>query len=163
MRHVTPSRVLFIKLGEQGEWEEDCIEVSQILRLKFVLVDHQKCLKGDWNAVQKSFLARGKKPRVATQHVNELRNFYETDSTVMWVTFYDQRLWWCFAKPDVELLKDQTKTRKVIGEWSCKTLDGKTLSFDVLSDKLLAMRNSHWTICNVKEAAWLLNKINGCV
>lgn len=163
MRCVTPSKLLFIKLGEEGEWEEDCIEVSQTLRLMFVRVDHQQCLNEDWNAVRKSFLARGKTAGVATRFVTEIRNFYESDSTVMWVTFYDHRLWWCFSQPEVELLDDNTKTRPVIGTWSCETVDGKTLDFDDLSDKLLGMRNFRGTICRVAEAEYLVNKINGCI
>ena len=41
MTKIRPTKILFIKLGEGGKYEKDCIENDQNLRLGYRAVDHQ--------------------------------------------------------------------------------------------------------------------------
>jgi hypothetical protein len=48
MKPIAPSDVRFIKLGEKGEWETDCIEgKSPCIKFGWENPYHEKCLQGD--------------------------------------------------------------------------------------------------------------------
>jgi len=96
-----------------------------------------------------------------TRHIDQVKKFYEEPETTLWITFHSDRLWWCFAKPDVVLLSDRSKTRTVVDRWRDPDINGKTLIKGHLSGKLLATQSFQGTICSVKEVGYLLHKING--
>ena len=112
MPKLNPQKILFIKLGAGGAFEEDCIEKAQTLRLGYIEVDHELCRNGNWEAVRNYFTLQEKtKPFVATSHTNQIKQFYEEGEETLWLTFYANRLWWCFSKPEITVLSDKTKTR----------------------------------------------------
>jgi hypothetical protein len=158
---ISPSRALYIKLGQNGEWEHDCITRQQTLRLGYREVPHNLCLRGKWDQVQEELKAKNNDSGVATRHANQIRLFYESDKTVLWTTFFGDRLYWCFSNPQIKLLPDKTKTRRVIGQWQSTDITGKPLEKNQLSGKLLSMEGFRGTICSVKESDYLIQKING--
>ena len=160
---IRPSQALYIKLGLSGEWERECITRDQTLRLGYREVSHDLCLTGEWNAVLEELKPLRKDVGAATRDINQIRNFYEADETVLWITFFGDRLYWCFSKPQVTLLVDKTKTRPVIGEWCSSDIQGKPLAKHLLSGKLLATEGFRGTICSVRESAYLIQRINGQV
>lgn len=161
MKSIKPKEVLYIKLGRGGGWEEDCI-LGGFLRLGFREASHDFCLAGKWDKVQKQWEKSGKSKGVATNFTNQIRQFYEADKDVLWVTFWKGALWWCYSQPDIVQLEDKTKTRHTVsGGWNCKDINGQALLISQLSGRLLAMQGFRGTICTVKEAEYLINKING--
>src|SRR5205823_2994170 len=56
----------------------------------------------------------------------QIKKFYEADEKVLWLTFYANKMWWCFSKPKIALLPDKSKTRPVIGKWHDTQIDEKT-------------------------------------
>lgn len=162
MTPIKATKVLFIKLGSGGQFEKECIEETQTIRLDYSSVDHNICIKGEWQVVYDHFVKVEKtKPFVATSHSNQIRQFYEENEHTLWITFYANRLWWCFSKPEISLLSDKTKTRPVIGKWSDKDIKGKLLTADNISGKLLKTQGYRGTICSVPEEKYALAKING--
>lgn len=99
----------------------------------------------------------------ATRDKNQVQTFYEADESTLWVTFFGDRLYWCFSKPGIVQLSDKSKTRPVIGKWSSIDLSGKPLQKSQLSGALLRMQGFRGTICKVKELKYLIEKINGVV
>lgn len=162
MTKIKPTKVLFIKLGSKGKFEKDCIEKEQTLRLGYREVNHENCISGNWKAVHNYFTQqKNTKPFVATSHSNQIKQFYEEDAKTLWITFYANKLWWCFSKPEITFLPDKTKTRPVIGKWSDKDINGKLLSAENISGKLLKTQGFRGTICTVPEEKYTLAKING--
>ncbi len=162
MTKIEATKVLFIKLGEGGMYEKECIEKDQTLRLGYSKVPHETCIKGDWKAVKDYYIQIEKtQSYVATSHSNQIKQFYEENEQTLWITFYVNKLWWCFSKPDITLLSDKTKTRPVIGTWSDKDIKGKLLTADNISGKLLRTQGFRGTICSVPERKYALAKING--
>lgn len=158
---IKPSKVFFIKLGEGGAWEKECI-ANQTLRLAFGgAQEHQACIAKQWDIVKDAYLSDGRVAGTASRFVSQIRDFYEADETVLWITFYKEKLWWAFSKPEVTLLEDGTKTRNVMGDWNDKDINGKVLSTDELSGKLLRTQGFHGTICNVETKDYVVSKING--
>ncbi|MFN2500355.1 MAG: hypothetical protein ABR557_14845, partial [Pyrinomonadaceae bacterium] len=164
MAKINPRKMLFIKLGKGGEFETDCIEEHQTLRLDYRQVDHETCINGDWKAVHDYFTQQEKaKPFVATSHSNQIKQFYEEGEETLWITFYANKLWWCFSKPEITLLPDKTKTRPVIGKWSDRdnSSEAKLLTAGTISGKLIKTQGFRGTICTVAAKKYALAKING--
>jgi hypothetical protein len=159
MTKIKANKVLFIKLGQGGKFESDCIEKSNTLRLGYRKVDHTLCLDQKWNKVYDYFTIE-ENSKTPTNHVNQIKQFYEEDEKTLWITFYANKLWWCFSKAEITLLPDKTKTRPVIGKWSDKDVNGKVLLTSNISGKLLKTQGYRGTICNVGEEKYTLDKIN---
>jgi len=156
---ITSAKALFIKLGQSGEWERECIS-NATLRLGYHAVPHDRCLTGEWTKVRDSFPPSAD-PGSVTRHINQVQQFYDEPMETLWITFFSDRLWWCFSKPGIVQLPDGSKTRQVIDSWCDKDINGTTLLKGCLSGKLLAVQGFQGTICSVKEREYLLHKING--
>ena len=158
---VTSSKAYYIKLGSGGRFEKQCIEMAQVLRLGYNEIPHDLCMKRDWEAVRGIFVQeRGSDPGSATRHTNQIKAYYEAGNDVLWVTFYNNRLWWCFADSEITLLPDGCKHRLVKGEWKSTDIHGEHLLMDQLSGSLLSMQGFRGTICSVREFEYLVRKIN---
>ena len=161
MNKIKANKVLFIKLGQGGKFEKECIENNQTLRLGYREIDHKLCLTGQWDKVHDYFTTEeNSKTFVATSHSNQIKQFYEEDDKTLWITFYANKLWWCFSKPEITLLPDKTKTRPVIGKWSDKDIKSNVLLAGNISGKLLKTQGFRGTICSVPEEKYALAKIN---
>ena len=161
MKKIKANKVLFIKLGQGGQFEKECIEQNQTLRLGYREVDHKLCASGQWDKVHNYFTTvENSKTFVATSHTNQVKQFYEEDQKTLWITFYANKLWWCFSKPEITLLSDKTKTRPVIGKWSDKDIKENVLLAGNISGKLLKTQGFRGTICSVPEEKYALAKIN---
>lgn len=160
MKTIQPKSAYFIKLGSGGHWEQPCIENDQTIRLGFDKTNHQACLAGKWDKIRNDELNKGRAKRKATEVTNEIRHFYEEDEKTLWITFYANRMRWCFAEKSVKRLPDGSKTRKVIGQWRDADIHGQPLSFEKISGKLLQVRGFRGTICSV-DPTYVTGKING--
>jgi len=162
-RMIDPKSVYFVKLGKNGEWERDSLEVSQTIRLGYHETPHELCLHREWDKVQQIWQEKRDDAGTATRDTNQIRAFYESDEHVLWITFFGDRLYWCFSVPEITLLPDKSKTRPVIGQWSSTDVAGKALQKTQLSGALLRVQGFRGTICRVKEWKYLVEKINGVV
>ena len=161
MNRIKADKVLFIKLGQGGEYETDCIINNQTLRLEYKDVDHDLCINRKWDLVHKYFIEEENATQgVATNHTNQIKQFYENDDQTLWLTFFNNKLWWSFSKAEITLLFDKTKTRPTIGNWSDKDINGQLLLSGNLSGKLLKTQGFRGTICKVPEEKYALQKIN---
>jgi hypothetical protein len=162
MGKIKASKALFIKLGEGGRWESECL-ASGTLRFGYVEVPHETCVSGDWDEVRRFATEFSRNKGVATFHATQVRHFYEADETVLWITFHSDRLWWCFSGREVVRLPNNEKERKAVGGWSDSDVNGEPLLKGKLSGRLLAVQGYQGTICTVSELDYLLHKINGTV
>jgi hypothetical protein len=164
---VRSSTVLFIKLGAGGHWERECIEKDQVIKLGFVEADHSDCLAGRWDRVHRYYVSRFRKrgnsnPKGnATSTVNQIKRFYEEPESTRWITFYNGKMWWCFASPKVTRLPQGDKIRRVRDRWSDQDASGKVLLAANLSGRLLQVQGFKGTICRVKVADYVQAKIKG--
>lgn len=154
-------KALFIRLGDKGSWAQECIDKG-VIRLSFKNPYHQECLKGNWDLLKNHWVSSENKTKgKATDYTNQVKNFYTSDSKVLWVTFHNRKLYYCFSEPTItELYPGGERDRPVIGKWSCKDLEGKELTFDRLSTKLTKTQGYQGTICEISEIEYLKNKIN---
>jgi hypothetical protein len=157
---INADQVRFIKLGSRGwGWEKTCID-TQTLRLSYRDVPHDLCTAGQWQEIRAWYIQHGTSPGAATRHVNQLRDFYATSSKLLWITFYGDCMYWCFADASVTRLDDGTSVRKAIDGWKNTDINGRRLTKSQLSGGLLAVQGFRGTICSVKSS-YALHKING--
>jgi hypothetical protein len=90
---VQASEARHIKLGWHGMWAQKCIEETNTLRLGFQEEDHAACLAGKWDAIKRQFLIQGHGPSKATSMKNEIKTFYEAGDGMLWITFYNNKMW----------------------------------------------------------------------
>jgi hypothetical protein len=160
---ITADEVRFIKLGEKGRWEKECIEgLEPCIRLGFATGHHAESLAGNWKVLTDYWRdVEGKTPGKTTEFLNQVRAFYTLGESTLWITFYKRKLYWCRARPTVTELKDGSRIRRVIGDWSSKDLTGRELHVDNLSGALTKVQGFRGTICKVEAADYLIKKLNG--
>lgn len=168
---VTATRGLYIKLGEQNRWAKLALESNTVL-LGFRAIPHEAALaavKGkDFTSI-KALCERAYpgSAGTATRRSNEIREFYTAGADVLWITFADRKLWWCFSETEVTptLAPDPevagSRYRKVIGRWADKDLKGNTLWTNALRGSLTTTEGFRGTICRVREIDYLRRRLNG--
>lgn len=163
---IAPSNIRFIKLGEQGRWEKSCIEEGTV-RFGYESSYHAESLAGDWEPVRQFWLSIRTGPRkeaTVNNDLRQIRDFYELDSNTLWFTFYNRKLWWCFAQEEViELEEDKSRIRKAVDGWSCTDLKGRELKVQNLDGRVTATGGFRGTICGLKSELhdYFIRKING--
>ncbi len=132
------TQVRYIKLGEGGDWEKECIE-KDIIRIGFGSeIKFQFCVEGQWDRVENSYIEDGKSKGTATRFTNETRLFFEDRGSILWITFVGERLYWSFLESDKPQrhVDGHGTWRKVKGGWQCKDINGDDLTKDKLSGAL---------------------------
>jgi len=89
-----------------------------------------------------------------------VRAFYTLDESTLWITFYQGKLFWCFASSQVDEIADGSRTRRTLGPWSCCDIEGHELHYDNLSGALTKVQGFRGTICTVNQADYLIKRIN---
>lgn len=160
MDKINPSKVRFIKLGAGGVWEKDCIEITNTIRLGYEAGSeiHKECLNDQWDNCYAYWSERS---RAATNHVRQIKDFYQLDENTLWITFFGRKLYWAFCSSDVIEESDGSRTRKVIGKWSCSDISGRELLVDNLDGRITKVQAYRGTICSVELEDYLIRRING--
>lgn len=156
MWQTDPANVRYIKLGEGGRWERDCME-RNIVRFGFGSARGERfdiCRRSDWKALRKSFVAEGKSAGTATRFTNETQLFFEDDGTTLWITFVGERLCWGFLDPEVPAERHDDGDgvfRPVVGGWRSTDVNGVELTKDKLSGALTQLAAYRGTSCTVRR------------
>ena len=162
LREIFPQKALYIKLGSGGEWENECINEGK-LKLGYHSYPHELCMDDKWDLAKEEAYKPNHISGAATNHTRQVKEFYCADENTLWLTFYGDFMWWCFADKTIKLCDDDTKERKVIGKWNNTDINGKELKISRISGKISATRGFQGTICNISELNRLINTINGNV
>ena len=160
---ITPKSVRYIKLGEGGAWEKECIEQGL---LQFGTDSGnpetlQWAAEGRWSELAASWRAV-KSQGTATRFTNETRFYFEAGPEDLWITFVGERFYWGFLVPGVPkpIQPDLSSVRKVRGGWRCVDRDGKPLLKSNLPGSITSLAAYRGTSCSVKAAAHVVRRIN---
>jgi hypothetical protein len=160
---VAAAQVRYIKLGEHGRWEQECIK-SGTIRMGFGTAQSERfglCLTGQWSKVAESFVAEGKDKGTATRFANELRLFFDDDGSVLWITFVGERLYWGLLDLTAPVADVNGVSRSVHGGWRWADVYGDPLTKDRLSGALTKLAAYRGTSCDVDVADYVIRRING--
>jgi hypothetical protein len=163
---ISPSKVRYIKLGEGGSWEKECLSKG-IVRFGFGSATPQRfplCGGKKWDELKKTFLAEPRMSKgTATRFTNETRIFFEDDGTTLWLTFVGEQLCWGFLTADAPKrhADGDGVWRTVAGGWQRADLNGEQLTKDRLSGSLTKLAAYRGTSCQVDVADYVIRRING--
>ena len=157
--------VRYIKLGEAGLWERECIDQGTI-RFGFDSANAEKfplCLDGRWDELMESFIADGRSKGTATNFTNQTRLFFEDDGSTLWITFVGENLWWGVLEPARPQRHSDIDGvwRTVRGGWQKTDGNGEPLTKDRLSGALTMITAYRGTSCSVDTAAYVIQRIRG--
>jgi hypothetical protein len=158
--NIAASQAYFIKLGEGGRWEAECLK-GGFMRVGFHDVSHETCAADDWEEVKKKYRSQGQKGGNATRYATELSRFYSPGDEHLWITFCNRKLWWGFSDGTAYQNGCLDKQRNIKDGWKCEDIKGNSLDVGTLSSRLTQVIGYRGTICDVKERDYLLRKING--
>lgn len=159
MAAVTASSVYYIKLGRKGDWEAESIQ-DGVLRFGYREAPHDLCAAGEWSAVRDAMMLIRGDAGAATRDVKQIRAFYESDETVIFITFVGGLLYWCRPSGEIEVLDDNSHRRPTLDGWHNATIGGTLLTADRLSGHLLKVQMFRGTICDVAAADYLLRRLS---
>ena len=158
---IAPENIRYIKLGEGGCWESDCISNGTI-QLGYASNQHKECIAKEWGKVKDFWLSQRKGNQgAATRDVNQIRDFYELTESDLWITIHQRKLYWCRAAKEVVELDDKTRIRQVIGQWHSADIHGQELWVENLDGRVTQVTGFRGTICDVQQKDYLVRKING--
>jgi len=122
------------------------------------------CQAGRWEELTRSFIVEGKTKGTATRFTNETRLFFEDGGSTLWITFIGETLFWGFLTPiPPERHPDGDGVWRSLagGGWRSTDLAGEELTKDRLSGALTQIAAYRGTTCDVKEARYVVRRING--
>lgn len=165
MEQISAAKVRYIKLGPGGIWEQSC-KNDGTMRVNLSTghpMTMQWALAGEWEKIAEDWRRHGHNPSVATRYTNEIREYFQDDGTMLWVTFIDDSLHYAFLEPGAPTpLPDESSFRRVKGGWR---------NFDLKEKKILAKANLSGTYTNLASfrgtSCWvhspqrLIDRING--
>ncbi|HYR87949.1 MAG TPA: hypothetical protein VE422_27970 [Terriglobia bacterium] len=162
---VKPKRVRYLKLGEGGLWEQECVTKGTI-RIGFDSAKQDMfalCRAGRWDAVAAVWIGVGKTKGTATRFTNELRLYFEDDGSTLWITFIGERLCWGFVDESASQPHPDGRgvLRAIRGGWRSTDRNGEELTKDRLSGALTKLASYRGTSCDVDVAEYTVRRING--
>lgn len=164
---IAPATVRYIKLGRGDAWAKRCFAMGRIEFGSGTAKElHELASIGNWNAVERQYVSRfGRTPSKATDFARQDRDFYTLGSDCLWITFADGYLWWAFATPEVDWLGGDGQShgsavRSTIGSWSNCDINGVALVQSKLSSRLTMVAAYRQTLCQVKSARHVVDRIN---
>lgn len=159
--------IRYIKLGLGGSEAEQCINNNAIY-LGYGQPDlHNNAEQGYWeNVFDILMLGRednGYQRGAATRHLNQIKSFYELTENDYFITFHQNRLWWCQPKGEVVPYYNDANERMrfAVNGWSDKDLKGQILWEDHIDGRISQVQAFRGAICEVQESDQLLRIING--
>lgn len=166
MGQVTAISAKYIKLGENGRWDALCLK-DGTLRLAYNDVPHSLGTAGK-TALKDHFIGQGFDSGPASNHANQVNDFYQAGQETLWITFSSGHLWWAIAEGPVEFLggndaemKERgSRLRRTRNGWHKTSLDGVPLRMSDLNGALTKTAGYRMAICNIGPLDYLLRKIN---
>ena len=164
---ITARDARYIKLGKRGSYEDTCLDQG-ILRLGFYDISHEAALKDDTEKMKTHAAVRHSSPSKRTDIVRQVSDFYQLGGDVLWITFVNGRLYWCFAEKGVEWVETPPdgavkpyRIRRCKTAWRDSDINGAPLYISELSGKFTKVASYQSSLCRVKEFEYLIRKING--
>lgn len=160
---IKPQSVRYIKLGEGGAWERECVEQGT-LRFGFESGETETfawAQARQWDDLAAAWRA-SKSAGTATRFTNETRLFFEAGPSDLWVTFVGERFYWGFLEEGVPKPNnaDQSTIRRIKGGWKCVDRNGKDLLKSNLPGSITNLAAYRGTSCTVKAADHVVRRIN---
>jgi len=139
-KEETASNALFIRLGKGSSFFEKCRNKGQVM-LDYREVDHQLCVSGNWEAVRDHYINEIETTKTtSSNHIKQLQYFYSANAETIWITFHDNKMWWCKAKVGIKQTQENLKIKSCDTSWSDCDINGNILFMSNINGRITAKR-----------------------
>jgi len=155
-KRACANRVRYIKLGEGGKLFTKCRDsgLAYIGFWSHIPSAYQMARDGRFDKYKDFLRDQGKAAPKASQHADEVKRFFQDNGETLWVTFENQKLYWCFFdKNNVPSISndDEGVTRPVYVKWHDQDLYGKSLDINQLPGALTKTQGYRGTSCQIEK------------
>lgn len=164
MKMINFKNAYYIKLGEKGSWAEDSI-ANGIVRIGWSKAHIDDIQKDNWNVIQnvikQDYINRGKKTGWTSDY-NALEHFAKATDKDVFITFYNQNMYWCQVDDTAIRQDNKSKYRKTQNGWSCSPLidPNRVFHSNEISGKISKTQAFQGTLCMYKpEEVDIINRI----
>lgn len=164
IQKISARSVRYIKLGEKGTWEHDCI-ANNTIRFGFYTGQERilgLCRSGSWDELR-TFWLRDEQvsASTATRFTNETRKYFDDHGDTLWITFVEDRLYWGFLENTKPESHDHSSSfRKVRDGWKCQDVYRNDLTKWSLSGAITKLAAYRGTSCAVDVGEQVIARIN---
>lgn len=167
MGNIIFENAYYIKLGESNGWAEESISEG-VVRIGWRIINLDEILKSNWpeiwNEIKQDYINRGKKTGW-TNDYNALERFANATVNDVFITFFEQKMYWCQVDDSLIEQDNKSKYRKTQNGWSCVPLNDPHRVFysNEISGKISKTQAFQGTLCMYKpeEVAIINRLING--
>jgi hypothetical protein len=102
--------------------------------------------------------------QAASSAVNQLRYFYESDETTIWITFHGGKLYWARLDPNLLPKKIEGGSyRNTLEGWSCMDGYGQEMICESLAGSLTKLQMYRGTSCDLDQSScnYIRRRLNG--
>lgn len=146
MQKVSFEKAYYIKLGQRNKWASNSINTNRI-RIGWPNQTIEDIKNGNWEKIRDE-LTMGDEGAV-TRDLNSLKNIVSNED-ILFVTFFDSKLYWCKAVKNSIDSDDISKFLKVNGAWSSKDISGQKEFFvNQISGKITKYQSFRATCCKI--------------
>ena len=138
----------YIKLGEEGQWEESSIREGK-LRIGWSSQSLEQINQGEWAAIRDQLCEEIANRSARTRDFNALKTIVESTSADIWITFHRSKLWWCRVDDPLVYEDKISKYRKAAAPWRDADIEGNPLLISQISGKLAKIQGFRGTVCRV--------------
>ncbi|RKH57195.1 hypothetical protein D7X96_38650 [Corallococcus interemptor] len=149
----------YIKLGERGRWEADCMANARI-RVGYPHQDLADINRGNWKRLKKQLDASETSKGVATTDLNRLQDLAGSGPGDVWTAFHEGRLWWTRVLPGPFQQDALSKYRRT-EPWRDKAENDRLLVASTLPGKIASLQAFRGTICSVGAKELLQRVLEG--
>jgi len=171
-----PEQIRYVKNGAKGKWWETAKTRNQVhlgwRHIPGELLANFSLNKAKIEQINRQDFDRksnGKKTFAGaiTNDFNQLTDVLESPSQYIWITFEENRLWWCTVKDGA--IANPNSVSESEGHfwlecntpWRCTSLNEEELVLEELSGKIKLTTGFRGTICRPKDPKSILRKIRG--
>jgi hypothetical protein len=152
-------RLLYIKLGSGSNWADECFEKG-IIRFDFSDIPNELFLSKDFGKIYERFETLEYSYHTTSKYLSQIKTIFNTDETTIWITFHEQKMWWCKATKKCFSGENNTKYKKVIGKWADEDINGNVLWESNISGNLTKTKGYRSSLCVPDAAEYAWNKIH---
>ena len=167
MEELKFENAYYIKLGEKGKWAEESI-AKGIVRIGWSTILLEDINNGNQDTIRKVikdyYDVRGKK-NGSKQDYNALKRFVDATENDVFITFYENKMFWCNLVNGPVELDTISKFKETKNGWSCNPINSKDKIFysNEISGTISKTQAFQGTLCkfNDTEIDIIFRIING--
>ena len=155
MEELEIGKAHYIKLGTGGKWADKCFK-NNIIRIGWSYIQGVDEINiREWDKIEdqiKHYFKRENKKNGSTQDYNALRRICEARQDEVFITFHNNRMYWCQAMNGPVEVDTESKFRRCLNGWSSEPIGGgEPFNISDISGYLTKTQGFQGTSCLLVE------------